>query len=230
MKQTKFIQNILESKEDFQAKKHSKKNYGRYDMKKKFLIFTLSLFTIFATINQGQSATPEWKFDTAHSSFNFHVKHIFSTISGYFKDFDGYIRFDADNLADSSMNFKIKVKSVQTKEPKRDNHLRTDDFFGAEKYPLITFKSSSIKHTEENQYAVTGDLTIKDVTKTIELPFTYYGIKDHPLNQKEKVLGFDTHLKLNRLEYNVGNGKFYDLGVVDKDVNITVSLEMVRPR
>jgi polyisoprenoid-binding protein YceI len=90
--------------------------------------------------------------------------------------------------------------------------------------------SKRISHKEGNQYEVEGDLTIKDVTKSLVLPLTYFGTRDNPLQKGEVVAGFETRFTLNRLDYHVGSGKFHEMGVAGKDVDITVSLEMLRDK
>ena len=94
----------------------------------------------------------------------------------------------------------------------------------------ITFESTDIKHLEGKKYEVAGKLTIKDVTKDVVLHFIFHGIKTHPLNPKQLVAGFDTKLTIDRLQYNVGDGKFFQMGIVDKDVDIFVSMEILRDK
>jgi polyisoprenoid-binding protein YceI len=138
------------------------------------------------------------------------------------------VYFDPGNLAKSKFDFVINVDSVDTKIGKRDTHLRSPDFFDASKFPVMTFKSSSVTSGGDNKYIVNGVLTIKDVSKKLALEFVYHGQKDNPIKPGEIVAGFDTRLVLDRLAYNVGDGKFYKLGVVGKDVTILFVLELLR--
>jgi polyisoprenoid-binding protein YceI len=198
---------------------------------KKYLIPIISVFFCWLTAGQTvQAAPPTWEFDPVHSSFNFGVQHIYSTVHGYFEDFSGIIRFDAGDLAESKIDIQVKTKSITTNSRKRDTHLRSAEFFDAGKYPQMTFTSSAITHVGGDQYEVSGKLTIKDVSRDIVLPLTFHGTKDNPLNPKEVVAGFDSHLTIDRFDYHVGTGKFYDMGVVGKDVTITISLEMLRDK
>lgn len=199
-------------------------------MKKSLSILVVVFSLILIGGNQIHAAVPEWKFDPDHSRFYFTIDHIYSKVIGYFEDFSGTFYFDPDNLEKSKINIEIKAKSINTNIRKRDNHLRSDDFFEVKKYPLITFESKSISLKEGNQYDVQGDLTIKDVTKSLVLPLTYFGTRDNPLQKGEVVAGFETRFSLNRLDYHVGSGKFYQMGVVGKNVDITVSLEMLRQK
>ena len=188
------------------------------------IVFSLLVFTG----QQAHSAATEWKFDTIHSNFYFDIDHTYATVRGFFEDYSGTFHFDPDNPKGSKIVFKIETKSINTNERKRDNHLRNEDFFDVKNYPLITFESKKITKTGGNKYLVDGDLTIKDVTKPITLFLTYFGMKENPVRPGETIAGFETGLTIDRLEYKVGNGKFYKMGVVGKDVVILVSLEMVR--
>jgi len=190
---------------------------------KRFLLITFPVLLLAAPIAQGA----EYDFDRAHSSFRFGVQHIYSTVYGHFDTYSGKVMFDPAKPADSSFQFTVKVKSIQTGIVKRDKHLLSNDFFTAGKYPEITFTSSSVKHTGGNNYAVAGTLQMKDVKKEVVLPVVYWGSKVHPMDKSKKVAGFDFKLRVDRLAYNVGNGKFHKMGLVGKDVDIFASLEMM---
>ncbi len=190
-----------------------------------FFLLAVILFSGFA-----QAAPVEWNIDKAHSNFYFDIRHIFSTIRGSFDGFNGKILIDTERPEASSVTFDIEVKSVYTGINQRDNHLRTKDFFDASKFPLMKFRSKEIKSIGDNKYLMTGDFTIKDVTKTIEVPFVYLGVKDNPSKQGELVSGFDAEFTIDRLAYNVGDGSFYRLGLIDKDVKIFISLELLRKK
>ena len=170
----------------------------------------------------------EWKTDLFHSGILFEIKHIYSTVRGHFSDFTGEVFFDPDNLEKSKFDFVVRVDSINTNNGKRDNHLRSGDFFDANKYPVMTFKSSRVSHAGGNKYVLKGKMTIKDVTKDMVLEFIYWGQKENPFKKSELVAGFDTRFSINRLDYHVGNGKFHKMGVVGKDVDILISLEVVR--
>ncbi len=169
----------------------------------------------------------EWKIDANHSGIRFGVKHIFSTIWGEFSDFEGTISFDPDNLAQSGFDFIVKVKSINTANGKRDIHLRSDDFFSADTFPTMQFQSSGITHISGNGYMVTGAMTLKKIRRRMEIPFTYHGTLESPFNKKEVIIGFDTEFTINRLDFGVGNGKFYKMGVVDDMVRVLISIEAV---
>ncbi len=197
-------------------------------MKKSIHILFSVLSLLFFSTLQVQAAATEWSFDKKHSNFYFDIEHTYSTVRGFFEDYSGTFHFDSGNLKESKIVFKIETKSINTNERKRDSHLRNEDFFDVKKYPLITFESKKITKAGGNKYLVDGNLTIKDVTKPITLFLTYFGMKENPLRPGETIAGFESRLTIDRLEYNVGNGKFYKMGVVGKDVVILVTLEMVR--
>jgi polyisoprenoid-binding protein YceI len=199
-------------------------------MKKLFFISALVFIMILTVVQTTPAAAQKWDFDTAHSRFYFTIDHIFAKVIGIFEEYSGTFHFDADNLKESMIDIQIKAKSINTNIRKRDNHLRTDDFFAVSKYPLITFRSKRITHKEGNQYEVEGDFTMKDVTKTLVLPLTYLGTRDNPLKKGQVVAGFETRISIDRIAYHVGGGKFYKMGVAGKDVEILVSLEMLKEK
>ena len=188
-----------------------------------FLLFIFLLGPI-------QAVAQQWELDTAHTNFYFEVNHTYVAVRGQFMDFSGDVYFDPENLANNKFDFVINVNSIDTKIGKRDTHLRSPDFFDAGKYPLITFKSSNVSHAGNNKYIVEGVLTIKDVSKKLALEFIYYGQKENPIKPGQIVAGLDSRLMIDRLEYNVGDGKFYKMGIVDKDVNILIVLELLRDK
>jgi len=191
----------------------------------KKIVFLLLFFIVMVPF---QAVAQQWELDPAHTNFFFEVKHTYAAVRGQFMDFTGDVYFDPANLTKSKFDFVIKVKSIDTKIGKRDTHLRSPDFFDASKYPLMTYKSSKVLYAGANKYIVEGKLTIKDVTRDLPLEFVYHGQKDNPVKPGQTVTGLDARLTLDRLEYNVGDGKFYKMGVVDKDVDIMITLEMLR--
>ncbi|MBW2467226.1 MAG: YceI family protein [Deltaproteobacteria bacterium] len=193
----------------------------------KKIIFLILLFIVVWPL---QAAAQQWKIDYAHTNIYFDVRHTYVPVRGQFMDFTGDVYFDPDNPGKSRFDFVIKVDSVDTKIGKRDTHLRSPDFFDTGKYPVMTFKSSKVSHGGDNKYIVEGTLTIKDVSRKLILEFVYHGQKDNPVKPGEIVAGLETGLTIDRLAYNVGDGKFYKLGVVDKDVNILFVLELLRDK
>src|ERR1700733_14072375 len=121
-------------------------------------------------------ATTNWSVDLMHSDVQFKVKHlVISTVSGAFKTFAGEATTEGDGFDNASINFSIEAESVDTNQEMRDGHLKNADFFDVEKYPIINFKSTSFTKTSGADYKLVGDLTIKDVTKPVELAVEYGG-------------------------------------------------------
>jgi polyisoprenoid-binding protein YceI len=197
----------------------------------KKMLFPLVLAVLVGLLGSPQHAEAQtWEIDKEHTNFYFSVDHIYAKVRGRFTDYTGTLNFDPDNLKDSKISFEIKVKSIDTGISKRDKHLLSDDFFDASKYPLMTFTSTSITKAEGNTYNVKGRLTIKGVSSDLILPLTYGGKKDNPLSLGMEVTGFNGHLTLDRLAYTVGDGKYYTMGVVGKDVDILVTIEAMRKK
>ena len=193
----------------------------------KRILFTLLLLSTLVPL---QASAQQWQLDAVHTNFFFEVKHTYATVRGQFMDFSGDVYFDPDNPAKSRFDFVIKVNSIDTKVSKRDTHLRSPDFFDAAKYPEITFKSSRVSRGGDNIYIVEGTLTIKDVSRDLALEFVYHGQKENPLKAGEIVAGLDTTLTIDRLEYHVGDGKFYKMGIVGKDIDILFTVELLREK
>ena len=193
---------------------------------KKNIVLSL-LLTLLLVAHDSFAKAPSWELDKAHANIYFGVDHIFMEVRGHFDDFSAAINFDPEDLAGSSFFFEIEVDSINTNNSKRDKHLRSADFFNESKYPVIRFRSSSITATGNNTYDVAGTLTIKEKEYDFILPLTLAGIKDHPMEKGAKVAGLNGEFTIDRLDYGVGDGKYYKLGVVGKDVDILVALEVL---
>ena len=198
-------------------------------MKKTLVLTVLALLPALAIQTAG-AAPPSWDFDRDHSSFFFDIKHIYYTTRGYFEDYSGTFRFDPENLNESKIDITIKTESITTQHEKRDRHLRSADFLDVKQFPEMRFQSSRIRHLQDNTYEMEGRLSIKDVTREVVVPFTFYGMQDNPFKREQLVAGFEARLSIDRLEYNVGSGKYYEMGVIGKEVDILISLEMLREK
>ena len=193
--------------------------------KRSVLFLIIMLFSAHA-----YAAAPQWEIDPAHSSIYFTVKHIYSSVRGSFPEFNGTVMFSPDDLDGSRFDFEVDVKSIFTGNSKRDGHLNSADFFDSGKYPKMTFSSTAVKHVSDNRYVVEGKMTVKDVTQTVSIPFTLLGVTTHPFDKKSEVAGFEAPIVIDRLAYRVGDGKYYDLGVVGKDVDVLITLEVIRKK
>jgi polyisoprenoid-binding protein YceI len=192
---------------------------------KRLSILSLALFFFIASTQPLLAAVRSWELDKAHTNFYFTVDHIYSKIRGHFNEYSGEVQFDPKNLAESKFSFKIETASIDTNIAKRDKHLQSADFFDADKYPLMTFESTKITDAGNGLYQVLGKFTVKGVEYELLLPLTLAGVKDHPMVKGKEVAGFNGKVTIDRLAYKVGSGKFFDLGVVGKDVEILVTIE-----
>ncbi len=175
------------------------------------------------------SQTTAWKFDKDHSNVKFNVTHlVISEVTGNFRAFDGTVKTEGEDFSDAEIEFTIETKSIDTDNEKRDNHLRSDDFFNAEKYPQLKFKSKSMKKVGDKKYKLVGDLTIRDVTKQVELDVLYGGaILDNYGNQK---VGFKITGTVNRFDYNLKWNSLIEAGgaVVGSEVEMVCNVQLVK--
>ncbi len=194
-------------------------------MKKQLILVQLSLLALLFT--SGLVAQTKWTVDKVHSNVKFSVSHmVVSEVEGSFKGFDGTIVVSKDNLSDAVINFSVDVASVSTDNVNRDNHLKSDDFFNAEKFPKMTFVSKSMTLVGGNKYKLTGDLTMRDVTKTVEFDVTYGGkIQTNDGGYKS---GFKARATIDRTNFGVNFTGTLKAGglMVGNDVEIIVNLEM----
>ncbi len=162
--------------------------------------------------------------DRAHSEAAFQVRHIFTKVRGTFRDFSGTINFDKAQPANSSVEFRIKAASIDTGNQKRDDHLRTADFFDVANHPEIVFKSTKVVPKGGNAFDVTGDFTMHGVTKSITLPVTFLGEQKFMKGTKA---GFETALTINRKDYGLNWNRALESGgvLVGEEVEIAINIE-----
>ena len=143
-----------------------------------------------------------WELDRAHTKIHFSAKYlVISDVEGEFKKFDGTFESSKADWTDLVASMSVSVVRISTDNDRRDKHLMSDDFFNAEKYPEITFKSRSIKKLSDNKYTITGELSIRDVTKTVEFPVLFGGIVVDPWGNTKA--GFKATGKINRKEFGL---------------------------
>jgi polyisoprenoid-binding protein YceI len=181
------------------------------------LAFIVSLALGLATITQ--AAVETYKIDPVHSSVGFSIRHFFSNVPGVFTKFSGVIIVDRDHLENSSVTATIDVPSVDTRTEKRDNHLRSPDFFDAAKFPVMTFKSTAWKQTGEGTFDVTGDLTIKDVTKPVVLNVKLLGFG--PGMKETMLCGWQATATINRNDFGITTFP----KMLGDDVAVTIGIE-----
>ena len=176
-----------------------------------------------------QTSISTWTVDPAHSIVEFAVKHlVITTVKGRFRDFEGTIQIDESRPENSVVSASIDVASVDTNTPDRDAHLRSDDFFNAERYPKITFRSTSLERLDGTHYKVRGDLTIRDVTKQVVLDAEFEGEVNDPWGHRRAA--FTATTQISRHEFGVKWNELIETGgaVVSDDVRITLHVEAVR--
>ncbi len=171
------------------------------------------------------TALKTYAIDTAHSEAAFQVRHLISKVHGRFAEFDGVITFAADAPASSSVEFTIQTTSIDTSQAQRDEHLRSADFFDVEKFPRLTFKSTAVAARGDRHYDVSGELTIRDVTKTITLPVTYLGAAKDPWGHDK--VAFETEITLNRKDYGLNWNAALETGgfLVGDEVKVSLSIQ-----
>jgi len=188
-------------------------------------IFALGTFAV-ASIAMVKMEAMSWSIDKSHSSINFEVRHFFSNVPGAFNEYTADVNFSPDNLNESSIDVNIKVNSVDTKNERRDGHLQSDDFFSAETYSAITFTSDRIEAKGENKFVAHGTLTIKDVSKDFELPFTLLGVMDHPQRENGLIAGISSEFRILRNDFGVGTGNYISDAVIGNEIDVTLNLEL----
>ncbi|MBU2494091.1 MAG: YceI family protein [Bacteroidetes bacterium] len=184
----------------------------------------LAVILLTATLSFAQT---KWTFDKSHSNIGFSVTHLIITeVDGSFKNFDGTIESAGDEFSGAKVEFSAETSSIYTGNEKRDNHLKSDDFFNAEKFSNMTFKSKTFTKTGDNKYKMVGDLTIRDITKEVTLDVKYNGtVKDPWGNTKA---GFKITGEINRFDYDLKWNALMEAGgaVVGKDVSLDINVQL----
>ena len=170
------------------------------------------------------AATETFALDKAHSSVTFRIRHVVSMVDGRFTDYDGKIWIDRAKPAASKVEFTIQAASINTGNEKRDAHLKSAEFFDAATHPTITFKSTKIEPKGDGAYDVTGEFTMRGVTKTMRFPIRHGGFAK--VGNTEKT-GFDLTLRLNRKDFNINWNRAIDQGgwILGDDVDILIGIE-----
>ena len=195
-------------------------------MKRFILLVTLAVISTGALMAQKSG----WTLDKAHSSIGFSVRHmVISDVTGNFKDFDISFTSSKDDYSDATVDASIKAASINTDNERRDGHLKSDDFFNAGKLPLIMFKSTSFEKVGEHKYTITGDLTIRDVTKKVTFDAVYNGTIKAPWGAT--ISSWKATTSVNRFDYGLKWNKAIDTGglIAGEVVNITMNLELNKP-
>ena len=174
-------------------------------------------------------AKTNWQLDPAHSEVTFRVRHlVIATVSGKFDKFSSTVTTDGDDFSNANIEFSVETASVNTGVDARDNHLRSDDFFNSEKFPLMTFKSTSLKKISGGEYQLDGNLTIRDVTKPISLNVEFGGTATDPYGNHKAA--FEVTGKLNRKEFGLRWDAITEAGgaVVSDEVKLQVNVQYAK--
>jgi polyisoprenoid-binding protein YceI len=209
-------------------------------MKKKLLIAALAMTTIAANAQTKNApvkeaapaaVTTNWNLDKTHSSVKFSVDHlVISEVEGNFKMFEGSMKDAGTDFSGAKINFTVDVNSINTDDEKRDGHLKGADFFDAEKFPQMKFVSSNFKKVAEKKYLLQGDLTIRDVTKKVNLMVNYGGTTKDPWGNIKA--GFKATTKISRKDYGLKWNTLTEAGgaVVGDEVRIQVNVEFAQAK
>ncbi|MFO7847062.1 MAG: YceI family protein [Balneolaceae bacterium] len=190
------------------------------------MLFAVVSTALIGSTDGEDARSTEWEIDRAHSAINFSIKHFFTPVNGTFDDYDANVMFNPEDLEGSMIDVTIPISSVNTKNDRRDGHLQSEDFFNVEQWPNMRFVSNSIESRGDNEFVAIGELTIRDVTSEVELPFTLQGIMDHPMQDNTQVAGITSELQINRTDFGVGVGDWAATAVVGDEVNIELNLEL----
>ncbi len=170
-----------------------------------------------------------WKIDPTHSEVQFKVKHlVISTVTGSFGSFDGQIEADGDDFENAIATFSADINTISTNNEDRDQHLKSEDFFNAEEFPRLKFESKNFEKTGNGEYKVTGDLTIRDVTKEIDLDVVHGGTVGDPYGQTKA--GFEITGSINRKEFGLSWNAVTEAGnvVVADKIKLQLNVQFVQ--
>jgi polyisoprenoid-binding protein YceI len=180
-------------------------------------IITLTAFT---------TVLPKWQNDDPHSQLGFTVTHLgINDVSGTFNDFDVTVQSLKPDFSDASIEMTAKTASIDTRVEARNNHLKSADFFDVEKYPTLSFKSTSVKPAGKNKYKLTGDLTLHGITKPVTMDLLYKGTVENPMSKKQTA-GFQVSGTIKRSDFNVGPK--FPAPMISNEVKIKADGEFVQ--
>lgn len=172
-----------------------------------------------------ETLTGTYNVDPAHTRIGFVARHAMVTkVRGAFKEFTGSGYFDGEDATKSNLEITIQAKSIDTANTDRDNHLRSNDFFDMDVYPEIQFKSTGVVKTGEDEYEVTGDLTVRGVTNSITIPFEVSGpVKDPWGNQR---IGLEGHVQVSRKDWGINFNVALEAGGILVSEKVTLEFDV----
>ena len=191
---------------------------------------TIKYFVLLLTIIYSSVfAQTKWTVDPVHSNIGFSISHLtISEVSGSFDTYTIEVTTDDGDFTNSQITFTGDVNSINTGIEKRDDHLKSEDFFDAENYPIMTFVSKSLEKVSGDKYKLTGNFTIKDMTKEVELDVVYNGMVKYPEDVTRA--GFKVTGEFNRFDFGIMWNNFLETGglIVGKTVYLNMDLELVK--
>ncbi len=173
-------------------------------------------------------ATAKWAIDPTHSEIGFKVKHMmFTNVSGTFAAYDATITTEDDNFENANFEFSANIDSISTNNTDRDNHLKSADFFDADNFPKLTFKASSFTK-DGDDYEITGDLSIKEVTKPVKFPVEFSGLMKDPWGNTKA--GLNIYGKINRKDWGLNWNSALETGgvLVGEEVKLNIELQLIK--
>lgn len=173
--------------------------------------------------------TTKWNVDGAHSEIQFKARHLMITnVTGSFTNFEGTVETEGDDFTTAKINFSADTNSISTGSEQRDGHLKGEDFFAAEKFPKMTFASTSVEKTADDEFILHGDLTIRDVTKPVILDVQALGTAIDPWGNLKS--GFSIEGKINRKDWGLNWNAALEAGgvLVSEEVKINCSVQLVK--
>lgn len=171
----------------------------------------------------------KWVIDSTHSKVSFKVKHLMiSNVLGSFREFEGAATTEGDDFSTAKISFSLNASSIDTEVADRDAHLKSADFFDAEKFPKLTFSGNGLKDLGDDLYELTGDLTIKDVTKPVSLQVEFGGVMTDPWGNVKA--GFSVSGKINRKEWGLNWNAALEAGgvLVGEEVKLSADIELAK--
>jgi polyisoprenoid-binding protein YceI len=177
------------------------------------------------TLTDFSTLTGTYAIDASHSRFGFVARHAMVTkVRGSFNEFEGTATINGTNPSESSVQVSITVDSIDTRNKQRDDHIRTNDFLDVANHPKITFASTSIEHDGGDDFQVTGDLTIRGVTKSITIPLEFQGSASDPFGNER--IGFEGSVVINRKDWGVNWNAALEAGGVLVSEKVTLEFEI----
>lgn len=174
-------------------------------------------------------ATTNWKLDAAHSAITFKVKHMMiANVTGSFQIYDTEVRTEGSDLTSANIRFTADASSINTANADRDNHLKSPDFFDTGKYPQLKFVSTKVEKTDDEQYVVHGNLTIKDITKPVKLDVEFGGIGKDPWGNEKA--GYTVSGKIKRTDWGLNWNAALEAGgvLVSEEVKIHAEVQLIK--